>query len=189
MARWKHRPEGSNWGDFGPDDQLGRINLLTPERRREGLAEAKEGIAFTLSLPLDYPGGNFVQFRAPPVLLASHSRRSALQSFTKLAMVTTPMVSWGLPPSLRRSWQLSLRGVCRSTSSPKGSRNLAIWGQSYALPMRLASLVSSSAIARRISGIRMLSAPVKAPSALSPSPSPRRQRCWIGSASATYRSW
>jgi len=76
MARWKHRPEGSNWGDFGPDDQLGRINLLTPERRREGLAEAKEGIAFTLSLPLDYPGGNFVQFRAPPVLLASHSEQT-----------------------------------------------------------------------------------------------------------------
>ena len=28
--RWKRRPEGSNWGDFGADDQLGRINLLTP---------------------------------------------------------------------------------------------------------------------------------------------------------------
>lgn len=31
--RWKNRPEGSNWGDFGPDDQLGRMNLITPERR------------------------------------------------------------------------------------------------------------------------------------------------------------
>ena len=28
-ARWKRRPEGSNWGDFGPDDQIGRLNLLT----------------------------------------------------------------------------------------------------------------------------------------------------------------
>jgi len=27
--RWVNRPEGSNWGDFGEDDQLGRINLLT----------------------------------------------------------------------------------------------------------------------------------------------------------------
>ena len=34
--RWKHRPEGSNWGDFGPDDQLGRLNLLTPEKVRAG---------------------------------------------------------------------------------------------------------------------------------------------------------
>jgi len=26
--RWTHRPEGSNWGDFGEDDRLGRLNLL-----------------------------------------------------------------------------------------------------------------------------------------------------------------
>ena len=30
--RWKHRPPGSTWGDWGDDDELGRINLLTPER-------------------------------------------------------------------------------------------------------------------------------------------------------------
>ena len=30
--RWRQRPEGSTWGDFGPDDQIGRLNLLTPER-------------------------------------------------------------------------------------------------------------------------------------------------------------
>jgi len=30
-TRWKNRPEGSTWGDFGPDDQLGRLNLLTPK--------------------------------------------------------------------------------------------------------------------------------------------------------------
>ena len=56
--RWKHRPEGSNWGDFGADDQLGRLNLLTPEKVRQGVAEVKEGITFCLSLPLDYPGGS-----------------------------------------------------------------------------------------------------------------------------------
>ena len=55
--RWKNRPEGSNWGDFGPDDQRGRMNLLTPAHRLAGVREVTEGIAFTLSLPLDYPGG------------------------------------------------------------------------------------------------------------------------------------
>jgi len=25
MKRWTHRPEMSNWGDFGPDDQKGRM--------------------------------------------------------------------------------------------------------------------------------------------------------------------
>jgi kynurenine formamidase len=53
--RWTARPEGSNWGDFGPDDQIGRLNLITPERRRAAAAEVREGIAFCLSLPLDCP--------------------------------------------------------------------------------------------------------------------------------------
>jgi kynurenine formamidase len=54
-TRWKRRPEGSTWGDFGPDDQLGRINLLTPQRRKVAATEVREGIAFCLSLPLDVP--------------------------------------------------------------------------------------------------------------------------------------
>jgi kynurenine formamidase len=67
--RWRHRPDGSNWGDFGPDDQWGRLNLITPERRRAGLAAATEGISFCLSLPLDYPGGNLLNPRRyPPVI-------------------------------------------------------------------------------------------------------------------------
>jgi hypothetical protein len=36
--RWTLRPEGSNWGDFGADDQVGRLNLITPECRRNGAA-------------------------------------------------------------------------------------------------------------------------------------------------------
>src|SRR4051812_35678709 len=30
--RWKRRPAGSTWGDWGSDDQLGRLNLLTPDK-------------------------------------------------------------------------------------------------------------------------------------------------------------
>jgi len=67
--RWVNRPEGSNWGDFGPDDQRGRINLLTPEKVMQGIAEVKEGKPFCLSLPLDYPGGNLLNPRRhPPVI-------------------------------------------------------------------------------------------------------------------------
>ena len=36
--RWIRRPEGSNWGDFGADDELGRLNLLTPEKVKQGVA-------------------------------------------------------------------------------------------------------------------------------------------------------
>jgi hypothetical protein len=67
--RWKRRPEGSNWGDFGPDDELGRVNLITPEKVKQGVAEVKEGKTFCLSMPLDYPGGRVLNPRRyPPVL-------------------------------------------------------------------------------------------------------------------------
>lgn len=69
MKRWKYRPDGSTWGDWGDDDQLGRLNLITPKKVLEGIAEVKEGISFCLSLPLDFPGGNVLNpRRLPPVL-------------------------------------------------------------------------------------------------------------------------
>ncbi|MEM6621806.1 MAG: cyclase family protein [Pseudomonadota bacterium] len=72
--RWKNRPEGSNWGDFGPDDQVGRLNLLGPEQVKKGVAEVKEGRTFCLSMPLDYPGGNILNpARHPPQRFATRS--------------------------------------------------------------------------------------------------------------------
>jgi hypothetical protein len=69
QRRWVNRPEGSTWGDFGPDDQLGRLNLVTPAKVMQGIAEVREGKSFCLSLPLDYPGGNVLNpRRLPPVL-------------------------------------------------------------------------------------------------------------------------
>jgi kynurenine formamidase len=68
-VRWRQRPPGSNWGDFGADDQAGRMNLLTPEKVLEGIAEVREGRSFCLSLPLDVPGGNALnEKRHPPTL-------------------------------------------------------------------------------------------------------------------------
>jgi kynurenine formamidase len=70
MRRWLNRPDGSNWGEFGDDDQVGRLNLITPQKVREGLAEAREGLTFCLSLPLDYPGGRVLApHRFPPRLM------------------------------------------------------------------------------------------------------------------------
>lgn len=67
--RWVRRPEGSNWGDFGPDDQLGRLNLITAEKVKQGIAEVREGLTFCLSIPLDFPGENVLNPRRyPPVL-------------------------------------------------------------------------------------------------------------------------
>lgn len=64
--RWKNRPPGANWGAFGDNDQQGRLNLISAERRRGAAAEVREGIAFCLSLPLDRPGGNTFNRGRPP---------------------------------------------------------------------------------------------------------------------------
>src|SRR5438309_148074 len=42
----------SNWGRWGKDDQLGALNLITPAKRREAMALAKEGIVVSLEQPI-----------------------------------------------------------------------------------------------------------------------------------------
>jgi hypothetical protein len=65
--RWRQRPDGSTWGDWGDDDELGRINLLTADKVLQGVREVEHGITFCLSLPLDFPGGTALnQRRHPP---------------------------------------------------------------------------------------------------------------------------
>jgi Putative cyclase len=79
--RWKHRPEGSTWGDFGPDDEKGRLNLLTPAKVLEGIAEVRAGKAFCLSLPLDYPGGSVLNPRRHPPILRPTIRANGAANF------------------------------------------------------------------------------------------------------------
>ena len=70
MKRWKQRPEGSTWGDFGEDDELGRLNLLTEAKVLEAVHEVRAGKVFCLSLPLDLPGGNVLNPRRHAPILA-----------------------------------------------------------------------------------------------------------------------
>jgi kynurenine formamidase len=72
--RWKQKPPNSSWGEFGPDDQRGRMNYVTREKVLQGVAEVKEGISFCLSLPLDYPGGSVLNPRRSPPRLAATVR-------------------------------------------------------------------------------------------------------------------
>ncbi len=88
-ARWKQRPPGSNWGEFGPDDQRGRMNLITAEKVLQGVAEVKVGKRFCLSLPLDYPGGtNLNPRRRPPRRFATV--RSGRAAFNFLVSSENP---------------------------------------------------------------------------------------------------
>jgi kynurenine formamidase len=80
--RWTRRPEGSNWGDFGADDQIGQLNVITPELRLAAIREVRDGVAFPLSLPLDYPGGESEQApRRGPKLFASSFGEHQMYNF------------------------------------------------------------------------------------------------------------
>ena len=66
--RWTIRPQGSNWGEFGEDDQCGRMNLITPQIRLQAFQEVITGDVFCLSLPLDKPGGQVLNaHRCAPI--------------------------------------------------------------------------------------------------------------------------
>jgi kynurenine formamidase len=85
--RWTQRPDGSTWGDWGEDDELGRINLLTPDKVLEGVREVQAGISFSLSLPLDYPGGSSLnQRRYPPILAPTEDLAGNPDTFYNVKM-------------------------------------------------------------------------------------------------------
>lgn len=47
MDRWKK--ELSNWGRWGPEDQKGTLNLITPAKRKQAAALVKEGFPVALA--------------------------------------------------------------------------------------------------------------------------------------------
>ncbi len=94
--RWTQRPPGSTWGDWGDDDELGRINLLTPAKVLEGVREVAEGRSFCLSLPLDYPGGTALnQRRHPPSIAPTEDMNGTPGVFYNVRM--SEMQDWGDP--------------------------------------------------------------------------------------------
>jgi hypothetical protein len=71
-----------------PDDQIGRLNLLTPGKVKQGIAEVKDGLSFCLSLPLDYPGEPS-STRAATATAQAHPR-AASRSSTSHSTSSTP---------------------------------------------------------------------------------------------------
>lgn len=58
------------WGVFGKKDQLGTINLLTPEKVKQAAALVRKGRVFNLSLPLNVP--------SPPFSAERHTYRHTI---------------------------------------------------------------------------------------------------------------
>src|SRR3982750_3111311 len=89
--RWVQRPDGSTWGDWGDDDELGRINLVDSAKVLQGVREVEAGISFCLSLPLDFPGGIALnQRRHPPALAPTEDMDGNEATFYNVRMSEMP---------------------------------------------------------------------------------------------------
>jgi kynurenine formamidase len=55
----------SNWGRWGPDDELGTPNLITPEKTKRALATVQEGVTVSLARDVLWEGAADVP--SPPV--------------------------------------------------------------------------------------------------------------------------
>jgi len=51
LTRWKK--ELSNWGRWGKDDEIGAMNLVTPEKRKQAAALVKEGVSVSMAADPD----------------------------------------------------------------------------------------------------------------------------------------
>lgn len=54
--RWKKRPEGSNWGEFGDDDQLGSLNYMYFTELAMHLRQARRSHFMLTAPPLRLTG-------------------------------------------------------------------------------------------------------------------------------------
>jgi kynurenine formamidase len=65
LAARTDAPAGTSWGLFGPHDQLGTLNFLTPERVRASARLVEQGEVHPLNWPIELPDP--APFRKPPI--------------------------------------------------------------------------------------------------------------------------
>ena len=59
--------ELSNWGRWGKDDQLGAVNTITPEKRKQAAALVRTGEAVSLAHDIDVTVQQATEFQQPYV--------------------------------------------------------------------------------------------------------------------------
>lgn len=69
-----------NWGRWGPDDEIGTLNYVTPERRARAMRSVESGRIVPLAIPLDDTGpqtGRLGRFNPQHFMLASGADSAA----------------------------------------------------------------------------------------------------------------
>lgn len=69
----------SNWGRWGPDDELGTLNLITPSKRLQAAGLVREGLVVSLGRRIDYEPAADNPFPARHFMLRSGEGEQAQQ--------------------------------------------------------------------------------------------------------------
>src|SRR3954467_12593898 len=72
----------SNWGRWGPDDQHGTLNLITPEVALRGVHAVRTGRTFSLAIPFDETGPQWDSKNMPDRVNAELNTYAVNMSFT-----------------------------------------------------------------------------------------------------------
>ena len=61
----------SNWGRWGKDDQLGTLNLITPEKTKRAVGLVQEGVTVTCARTISYENAPDVWFQPQHFMIES----------------------------------------------------------------------------------------------------------------------
>ena len=88
--------ELSNWGRWGKDDQLGTMNLITPEKRRQAYSLVKEGVTVSLARPVEktVAADNPAPFIQKMTLTGLNNPDSLRLTPTPFRITDTPTPTW-----------------------------------------------------------------------------------------------
>ena len=100
--RWKQRPDGSTWGDWGDDDELGRINLLTPEKVLAGRARGRGRHQLLPEPAARLPRRHRAEPAAPPAACSRRPRTWTATPTTFYNVHMSEMPDFGDPQVRRR---------------------------------------------------------------------------------------
>ena len=75
-----------NWGQWGPDDEKGTLNYITPEIRRRAAGLVRQGKTFSLSIPIRHGSGP----------QAGSARINPLHLMTATGSDPTPRIDLGM---------------------------------------------------------------------------------------------
>ena len=168
MKRWKQRPEGANWGDFGDDDQLGRLNLITAERVRAA-AELRVAVEAASPFPLYFAAEPSM---GTPMQPSSGSAMTMLASMKSAASCSLLVLSKTLWPD---SWKPPVQSSIMFSPSHSSTNTSSV---SDVMVMSSTHVESHAPVAEKLSN---MNSTVSGTSADAKTRSDSMRHCFLGS--------